>query len=298
MAGLLVTGGSGFVGRNLFPKLVAGGHHCFALTRRQMHSVDGVDWIHNADATRKTVASVVGANRIDTLVHLAGRINGRQEELYRDNVEFTRDVLSGFDDAGTSVRVVYLSSVSAIDRLGDYGAAKRAAEDVIAEWPSVTNWRILRSSLIYGPHESTNVGKLVHAVRRWPAVPVIGPRTVYLQPLYVEDLCDTLVEAVNGRGRQNATYVVAGPRQESMLDMIRTIADCVGRHPPLLPVPLAPVQWSIRLAGRLFPWLDLPLQQISNLSNHPPWNSSDAERDLGFAPRTFAEGAKSYLRPV
>ena len=298
---VLVLGATGFVGKNLLPQLAKLTPQITAVYRSVrardaaasvVQSPD-IKWVDAGNGIAAAVARSAAAGPIDIVIQLAGRINGTAAALKQGNSGITRDLLQALDAAGAKPRIVYLSSVSAINRLGDYGSQKRLAEEAIAAWTS--NYVCLRSSLIYGPLDTNNVAKLVSAVRRWPVIPVPGGRAVALQPLYVDDLCEAICSAAfNAEVR--GPLVVAGPRQEKLWDMLRVIQQALSRHQPLVPVSLGLLQLISSILVRAAPWLPLPMQQINTLHDHPPWSSEQARDALGFSPRIFADGIAQYLK--
>ncbi|MBR1270656.1 NAD(P)-dependent oxidoreductase [Bradyrhizobium sp. AUGA SZCCT0222] len=291
---LLVTGATGFVGLNLLPRLISAGYTVTALCRKPLsNDSPGVRWVLIGSDRSRIVEEIARSQKIDAVVHLAGRVNGRPKEIDDSNIGYTRDLLDGLQRAGARAEILYLSSVSAIEKLGRYGLAKRAAEKLIEASPYP--WKFIRSSLIYGPHERGNVGLLVESVRKWPIVPVIGGSAIELQPLFVEDLCDVILSALAGNGRERMAYVVAGPQQIKLKDMIGIIQSNLRSYPVLLPIPLKPVQIAARFGAFLMPWANLPFQQLATLHQHAPWDSSDAKADFGFDPRIFAKGVKMYV---
>ena len=297
---VLVLGATGFVGKNLLPKLAESSPNVAAVyrtirTRDATAAVNpslNIEWADAGKGLASAVRLIAASRPIDVVIHLAGRVNGTASELTRGNLGVTRELLATLDGVQTRPRIVYLSSVSAIDRLGRYGDEKRAAEEAIAAWTA--DHVFLRSSLIYGPFDSNNVAKLVGAVRRWPVIPVPGGKRVLLQPLYVEDLCDVICRAAFDSDVKGA-FVVAGPRQERLWDMLRIIQHALSRNQLLVPVSLSLLQWASSLMTRVAPWLPLPMQQINTLHEHPPWSSEQATHALAFSPRFFADGIARYL---
>lgn len=297
---VLVLGATGFVGKNLLLKLSGFTPNITALYRNTrareaatlVAQSPEIKWVDAGSGIVPAVRSAAAAAPIDVVIHLAGQINGTASELREGNLGATRDLLQALDEAGSKPRIVYLSSVSAIDRLGQYGDQKRSAEEAIASWTS--NYVCLRSSLIYGPFNSKNVAKLIGAVRRWPIIPVPGGHTVLLQPLYVDDLCEAIWSAAFN-ANVNGSLVVAGPRQEKLWDMLLIIQHAISRKQWLVPVSLGSLQWTSSILIRVAPWLQLPMQQINTLHNHPPWSSEQARDALGFAPRIFVDGIAQYL---
>ena len=156
-------------------------------------------------------------------------------------------------------------------------------------------WAVLRASLIHGAFDTKNVAMLIRAARFWPAIPVIGGARIKLQPLYVGDVAQAFDALIDGRGPSGSVYTISGPRQERLVDMIRIIQERIGRHVPLVPVPLAPARVMISAVGRLFPFLQLPRQQVEALHDHPMYRYDEAATHLNFSPRTFAEAIKEYI---
>jgi nucleoside-diphosphate-sugar epimerase len=253
-----------------------------------------VEWLFLGRDPVGTLRNALNLHKIDVIIHAAGRINGAPESVREANESYTAQLVAAAAQANAKPSVYFLSSVSAIGPSGIYGSSKRKAEEMIAA-AGFSRWAILRPSLIYGRHDTKNVAALVRAARFWPIIPAVGGSAVKLQPLYVGDLVNAFESLVEGKGRSGATYTVSGPRQERLLDMIRTIQDCIGRKAPILPVSLTAVRSVITLADRILPFMNLPVQQLRSLHDHPVYRSDDAVRDLGFAPRPFSDGIREYL---
>lgn len=289
---VVVLGASGFVGGNLAERVAAEGIAVLALSRKSHSSNAGMRWVDASGGVGATLRRILSNEPVAAIIHAAGRINASPRRLEADNVGVTEALMDALDSANVQPRIVYISSVSAAGPLGDYGAAKRRAEDVLSKRGA--NAIILRPSLIYGPGERANVGVLVRAVRHWPAIPVPGGKDVKLQPLFIDDLSEVVVRALANTAAPGC-YIVAGPRQERLYDMVQIIEKKLGRCPPLFAVPLGPIQIVATVASRLAPGLPVPLQQIASLHNHPAWLSEEAFAAFGFAPRTFELGVASYL---
>ncbi len=291
---LMITGATGFAGRALIEHFEARGHRIVAPYRRTAATFPGPEWVELGLDVEQDLANAFMRNKVDAIIHTAGRINGKPQEVIAANEGFCDHLLRALARAGQKPALYFLSSVSAIEPSGIYGQSKRNAEKMIAQ-AGLPRWAVLRASLIYGPLDTKNVAMLIRAARHWPLIPVVGGKKIKLQPLYVGDLADAFQGLVEGKGTNGAIYTVSGPRQERLTDMIHIIQDRIGRHVPVIPVPLAPLRPLIVSADRLFPFLNLPVQQIKALHDHPMYRSDEAQRDLDFHPRSFAEGIAQYL---
>lgn len=291
---VLVTGATGFLGRDLIQRLLADGFSVIALTRKPFPSTDRLRVVVCARGMSAVLPEMLRSEEIQTVIHAAGRLNGSQEQIARDNEELTRELVQEIAAFNKDIRFLYISSVSAIPQLGDYGRSKRQSERILEE-SALSTWQIFRPSLLYGKGDDKNVAKLISWVQRFPLVPVLGGKKVKLQPLFVGDLYTVLHKALRGAGTVKGTYTLAGPRQEPLWDMIGDIADRLGKRVWRVPIPLGPVRVAMPVAQAMLPFLRLPVQQVRYLHDHPAWDSSAAVKDFGFQPRIFREGLLEVL---
>ena len=118
MKRVVVTGGMGFIGRNLLT----------ALGRRGDVDTRAFDVDDPPEALRAALVQV------DTVFHLAG-VNRPQDpaEFQVGNVDFTRRLCEYLHESGARPTVVFASSIQA-ELDNPYGASKAAAEGVLAAW--------------------------------------------------------------------------------------------------------------------------------------------------------------------
>jgi len=296
---VLITGGTGFVGRHFCDYLAADGFKIFSLTRNTRPSTEQIQYIALDNNFVSALREIVSKYQIKHCIHIAGKINGTAAELEADNEGLTEQLLDALSPFQEEMKFCYISSVSAAGPLGSYGAAKRRCEEIIQQ-SDFKNWLILRPSLLYGSYDSKNVASLVRMVKVLPIIPVPGGGSVKLQPLHVADLYGALKNFLNTSDSQpaspNKIYTVAGPKQEPLLSMIREIKSLLNRKTLLISIPLKPLQVILPFLDKLLPFAKLPVQQVSSLHNHPPWDSSSAKEELSFTPRTFAEGIREVLK--
>lgn len=257
MQPILVTGGTGTLGRLVVPRLLAAGQCVRVLSRRSCDAVDGVEYVTGDLATGEGVESAMAG--VATVVHCAGSAKGDEDKA--------RHLVRA---AAAGVRhLVYVSVVGAdripvvsgIDR-GAFGyfAAKRAAEQVIAD--SGVPWTTLRATQFHD-----FVSALVDQTLRMPiASSFAGAR---LQPVAAADVADRLVELALGEP-SGLVPDIAGPRVYPMAELVRAYLRARGKRRPIMPV---------RLPGRAF----RAYREGANLSLDPAtgrgtWEDYLAER--------------------
>ena len=225
-APLLVTGGTGTLGRLIVPRLREAHCEVRVLSRRGGESEDGIEHAVGDLSTGEGVDAAVDG--VKAIVHCAGGPTG-------DEVK-TANLVRAASRAGVR-HLVYISvvgaeripTVSRLDRtMFGYFASKRAAERVLAD--SDLPWTTVRATQF---HDlillvARQLGKL-------PLVPV--PAGFRFQPIDTAEVADRLVELALG---QPAGLVpdIAGPRIYPVDELIRGYLQAVHRRRPILPVRL------------------------------------------------------------
>jgi hypothetical protein len=162
-APILVTGGTGTLGRQVVPQLRDAGHQVRVLSRHSRESEKGIEYLTGDLATGEGIEPAL--DRVETIVHCAGTPKG-------DEVK-TGHLVRAASQAGTQ-HLVYISVVGAdripvtspVDRaMFGYFASKLAAEQVIAD--SGLPWTTLRATQF---HDLTLL--TIRQLARLPVVPV------------------------------------------------------------------------------------------------------------------------------
>lgn len=214
---VLVTGGTGRLGRALVPKLLTQGYAVRVLTRKSREP-DEPHLVTGDLLAGEGLAAAVHA--VDVIVHLA-------TTQRRHDIEATDNLITAAKTAGNP-HLIYMSIVGIDDPILSYYRTKRTCEEHIKA--SGLPWTILRATqfhdLIYG---------ICHAQRRLPVM--FMPSKVAIQPIDVSEVADRLCELVAGPAA-NRVPDMGGPRVESAADLARSYLRKTGRHRPVMPLPL------------------------------------------------------------
>lgn len=255
---ILVTGGTGTLGRLLVPRLLAAGREVRILSRTDQKASDGIDYVAGDLATGEGVEAAVAG--VHTVVHLAGTAKGDEDKA--------RNLVTAAKCAGVQ-HLVYISVVGAdripivsgLDRaMFGYFAAKLAAERIVAE--SGIPWTTLRATQFHDLFltTATQMAKL-------PVIPV--PSGVHFQPVDADEVAARLAELTLGEPA-GLVADIAGPRVYPMADLIRGYLQACGKRRLMIPM---------RVPGKAA----AALRSGANLSlepavGHRTWESFLAER--------------------
>jgi uncharacterized protein YbjT (DUF2867 family) len=223
---ILVTGGTGTLGRLVVQRLRDDGHTVRVLSRGGRDAGNGIELVTgDLDTGEGIDAAVEGA---EVVVHCAGTTNG-------DEVK-TRSLVLAAARAGVR-HLVYISVVgtdrvpvvSGVDRaMFGYFASKRAAEEVVAD--SGLPWTTLRATQF---HQSFLA--LARQMARLPVVPVAAG--FRFQPVDAGEVADRLAELALG-APAGLVPDLAGPRVLGMDALVRQYLRANGKRRPVLPVRL------------------------------------------------------------
>ena len=257
---ILLTGGTGFVGRHVLGELLNQGYQVRALVRRggapEGFERKEVELIHG-DINDDLEQFMKG---VDGVIHLVGII----KEVPAEKITFevlhtkaTRNVVRASESAGVG-RLVFVSANGASES-GEtqYQNTKWAAEEAVRN-SKLDHWCILQPGLIFGdPGMEREEFCMVVAntlIKPFPVLPIFGDGLYQLQPVSVEEVAQATVQALTLPSVHGQTIPVVGRRRLSYLDLLDTITRAIGMNPkPKVKFPLSLVRTGMRFAGRMLP---------------------------------------------
>ncbi|MDJ0641879.1 MAG: NAD(P)-dependent oxidoreductase [Erythrobacter sp.] len=183
---IAITGSTGFVGKATLEAALAKGAFVRALTRRNQHDRERVEWVLGTLENECALDSLVAG--VDAVIHVAGLTNTPDiSEFERANVTGTERMIAAAVAAGLK-RFVFVSSLSAREpQLSAYGASKARAEELVKA--SNLDWTMVRPPAVYGPHDRDMFELFRAAKLGIVPMPPKGKTSI----IHVEDLARLLV---------------------------------------------------------------------------------------------------------
>jgi NADH dehydrogenase len=241
---ILVTGGTGFVGKELTARLRMAGHQVRVLARRPDAHRDwarklGVELVAG-DVTAP--GSLDGACQgIHTVIHLVGIIAERGRSTYEKvHVEGTAHLLAEARKSGVSRWIQMSAAGTRTHAVSRYHQTKWAAEELVRE--SGLTWTILRPSLIYGPGDRFTClfARMLefpwNILNTW-SVPCLGGGKTVFQPVAVGEVAEAFARCVSYDATFGRTLDVCG-EPVNFFGVVEAIAKARGYRPYILDVPL------------------------------------------------------------
>lgn len=239
---ILLTGGTGTLGRLVVPRLRQAGCPVRVLSRRSHDSGDGIEFVTGDLATGEGIEAAVTG--VATIVHCAGSAKGDEDKA--------RNLVRAASRAGAQ-HLVHISVVGAdripvasrVDRaMFGYFASKYAAERIVAD--SGLPWTTLRATQFHDL-----VLTVARQLAKLPVIPV--PDGFRFQPVDAGEVATRLVELSLGKP-SGLVPDIAGPRLYGMDELLRSYLRAGHRHRLILPVKLpGSAARAIRAGANLAP---------------------------------------------
>ena len=240
----IITGGAGFVGRNLLrvmaeERLLLSDITIIDKSRENMEKLSGIpctkvdgdlaeykDW--KKEFTDKEV-----------VISLAAQISSNDiDDFERNNVKAIENTIRAAHEYGIK-KILHFSSAAVLSSRNDhYSRTKHEGEEIVAS--SDLDYLILRPSLMYGLTDEKNIGYLIDFSRKSPVFPIPGSGKWPRQPIYVDDVCHLAINSLNAMPLGRKIVSVNGREPIFFDEMVRIVQTKVGGiHFRLyLPVPI------------------------------------------------------------
>jgi uncharacterized protein YbjT (DUF2867 family) len=213
---ILVTGGTGTLGRHIVPLLREAGRDVRVLSRQSHGSGDGVEYVTGDLLKGEGIESAVAG--ADVILHCAGGPKGDDEA--------TRNLVRVASRAGVQ-HVVYISVIGA-DRLPlGYFRSKLGAERALDD--SGLPWTTLRAAQFHD--------FVLTVAEKMAKLPVIPVPTIRFQPVDAGEVAVRLVELTLGKPT-GLVPDIAGPKVYGMADLVRGYLQARGKRRLIVPLRL------------------------------------------------------------
>ena len=251
---ITVIGGSGFIGRYVTKRLAEHGAVILAASRHGsealfLNTMGDVGQIALLDADFADEARLRTAlSGAESVVISAGILFERGRQRF-DLVHHRGPALVARLAAEANVkRLVHISAIGAdANAPAAYARSKAAGEAAVsAAFPAAT---ILRPSLVFGPEDDL-FNRFAAIARISPMLPLIGGGKTRFQPVYVGNVADAVVSALDHPEAQGRVFQLGGPRVYTFRELMELMLTEIGRKrflvslpPGLLYGPAALMEW-------------------------------------------------------
>lgn len=319
---VLVTGGTGFVGRELVRRLLREGNNVGVLARDEKKlalSLREKVKMYKADisdlAALEDSFSLLGS--IDVIFHLAACIdyNASREKMFRINAEGTLNLLNLAVRYGIK-KFVFASSIEAIGPIEErdipadetqvcqpvnsYGESKLEAEKQVLRFggEGKIDVVVLRLGNVYGPGSLSFISPVSSAI--------LGKNKKWLycnqdrfgwHPVYIDDVIDGVIKAAAKKGI-NDVYILTGAERVTLRVLSQLISQEMGINIRTLELS-GFEKLYLGLRKRVIKFRRHLLSDDSEKRIHWAYSIEKAKKNFGYSPKvSLKEGiAKTLSQP-
>ena len=284
---LLITGGAGFIGRNLIERL-AKKYELVCIIKDRSYKRDDVKIINGNIVDSSSVKSAMAG--IDAVVHLAAILDSSDENIEKVNVDATQLLVDAAKNAGVR-KFVFISTENVFYDFDDaYSATKRLAEKIVKR--AFKNYLILRPTVVYGRYDKRYVGGLVEIAKRYKVLPIPGDGKRLFQPVYVDDIIKCIENGL--KYDVKGEYVVAGPSKISYNDFTHMLLEQLGIKVKILYIPLRMLKIAKLMSKVVKNRMDK--FQIKSLETDKVYDIKTSIRALKYKPTSLKTGLRKTLK--
>ncbi|RMG78892.1 MAG: NAD-dependent epimerase/dehydratase family protein [Chloroflexi bacterium] len=297
---ILVTGATGFIGRNLVKRLMEQGEpvRCLISQYRANH----ISWDTEApNAPEVIIGSLLDDEvlframaGVHTVIHLENaQWWGRFRDLERIELNGTRKLIA-------AARAARIGRIIIPSHLGASSASaytllkiKGQVEELIRA--SGLAYTIIRSGIVFGPedHFINHIAMMLSVNPLFFVMP--GHGEIALHPIYIDDLVEAIVRSLEHIDIVDETIEIGGPEYTTFQDMMYTIMRVTGMQRLLIPMPPYLVRTIVSIYSRIFPRSIMTPQWLDILAANRTTRINNIYEIFGIQPRRFEDTLLTYL---
>ncbi|KHT61566.1 hypothetical protein RJ45_21860 [Photobacterium gaetbulicola] len=268
MAKVLVTGATGFLGRQLIPACQSRGYTVCSVQRQETAASDTIVMDIAEDSNWQP-----HLDNVDVIIHCAGRAHVMNESAVDPLVEYRKVNTAGtlqlaWQAAAAGVkRFIFISSIKVNGEAtkpkqpfttkveqppeDPYGLSKYEAEQGLRELAEQTGMEvvIIRPPLVYGPGVKANFASLIKLAAKGLPLP-LGAIHNLRSLVFVGNLVDLIIHCVSNPKAANQTFLVSDDDDLSTTQLLKGLATAMGKPSRLLPVPASWLMGLTKIIGK------------------------------------------------
>ena len=293
---ILVTGATGFIGRQLVERLMADGRRVRCLLTED--KARNLPWNNPPEIVVGDLLDEEALFRavtgVHTIIHLqSGQWWGRIRDLERIELVGTRNLIA-------AARAARVGRIITVSQLGASTSSaymllriKGMTEEQVRS--SGLAYTIIRSGVLFGDGDAF-VNHIAMTLRTTPFIFLMpGRGEVVLHPLYIGDLIEAIVRSLESIDIVDATVDVGGPEYITLEDLIRTVMRVSGVYRIIIPVPPYAMRWIAAIYSRIFRRSLVTPQWLDILATNRTAPLGNAFNYFGIQPRRLEDTLLTYM---
>jgi len=270
MKNILVTGVTGFVGKNLFKKL-NNRYNVSLVSRAPTNGFCEAYEKFNVGEFSQDTDFTPSLIKVDSVIHLAGKAHIKEknslaalDEFRKSNVLVTLKLAEQAAEKGVK-RFIFISSIGVngvsnttpfkysdiASPTENYAVSKYEAEIGLKKIAEATGMEvvIIRPPLVYGKGARGNFGTLLKIADKNLPLP-LGAINNQRSFVAIDNLVDLIITCIEHPNAINQTFLVSDDEEISTSNLLRKLTLAAGKKPLLIPVPVPFLKFIASIVGK------------------------------------------------
>lgn len=289
MKKLLFTGGTGFLGKNIYP----------LLAKEYDVTLCGIT---DKDDIKVNIAKEVPVlnEKYDIVLHAAGkahvvpRTEAEKQAFFDVNLLGTKNLCKALEKSGLPKALIFISTVAVygcdegenitedhpLNGKTPYALSKIQAEEFLTDWCKKHNvvLGIIRPSLIAGPNPPGNLGAMISGIKSGKYLSIGGGKA-RKSVLMVQDI----VSLVNLLAQKGGVYNVCDDSQPTFRDLEKIISEQLGGK-RVINIPYWTANILAKIGNILGSKAPINSNKLDKITKTLTFSNEKAKRDLGWNP--------------
>ena len=293
---ILVTGGTGFVGRHLMKRLALERIQTRCLARKTSDIKKfkdlGIEVAYGDVLDKESLKKAVEG--VETVIHLVGIIVEKKGATFEIiHTQGTKNLVEVSKAAGVQ-RFIYTSALGARENARSrYHKTKWEAEKAVIN--SGMEYVIFRPSIMIG--EGGEFITMLSKIVRWaPIIPIIDGKSK-VQPIYVENTVDCIIKSLTDPKTTNRIFKIAGPDQITYKELFLILMEVLDVDKPTLQIPIT-FMWPVAcILEGVMEKPPITSQQLIMLQEDNICDIKEMQEVFNLKLVPFKEALKTFLPP-
>ncbi len=294
---ILVTGGAGFVGSHLIPRLVETGENVKCLDRSLAKAgtgkASGAELVLGDVSNRQSLEQAMSG--VESVIHLVAILRESKGATFDGvNVQGTKNVVQAALGAGVK-RFIHIGALGAgPNPRYRYAYSKWQGEEAVRS--SNLDYTILEPSIMFGTGAGF-ITRLIRSLKTFPFLaPIPGSGKTRFQTIWVEDVATCVLKALGGE-KSRQTCKIGGPEHLTYEPILDAVIDALGTKRIKVHLPLLLMRPAVTAMEKVMSDPPVTLGELKQLEVDNTTDLDSVERQFGFRPLPLSQGL-DYIKPA
>ena len=291
---VLLIGATGFLGLPVLKKLLENNYDVDCLVRADS---DRSRLLNAARAASKKIKFNTGTLQSGDSIIPA--IKKAKSAVYMIDLRYTHlleTFLNTVKRTGLK-RVIFISSTTVLIPLESMIKKQKIDSESLIK-KSGLDYTILRPSMIYGCPDDINFSKMIRFIKRKGFFITFGSGNNLIQPIYIEDVANSIVSVLDNKKTYSKTYNIAGKNPLKYNEMLDIVRNKLKKKFKVIKIPIKLGILLISIYSKISKNPSLVADQIERMVINKSYPYDKARADFNFSPKSFEDGIEKLIKEL